>query len=83
LARVVTDRKTPLNRLFDPFDNLIYYADRTTHLQPADELEDLHAAHAGDAQGIVGSGLSSITAAYAKSPVLASGLVVRFPQFFA
>jgi len=24
LARVVTDRKTPLDRLFDPFDNLIY-----------------------------------------------------------
>jgi hypothetical protein len=39
LARVTTDRKTPLDRLFDPIDNFLYQLNRAADLSSGDGLE--------------------------------------------
>ena len=48
LARVVTDRTTPLDRLFDPIDNFIYLLIGRRICRRGNGLEGLYAAHAGD-----------------------------------
>ena len=47
LAGIVMDRKTVVDRVFDPIDNVLYFLIGRESGEPADGLEGLHGPHAG------------------------------------